>query len=682
MCCPLFVDGVKGGVVNLMNENVKLSWTDILLEALKRSGACGADLLQAVHTDISYERLEKWQEMLILSLIPASVFLLVMVSWFLEKQGGTAGEISQSLAFLAIFLGGGNRFIRGIKDLILRHTVTVDVFVSIALIATMAIGEFISAAIVIFIMAVSGAVEGYTMDKSKRSLRHFLSMAPKTAVLLEDGKETPIDVEEILPGDRLIVKPGERIPADGIVAEGFADVNEAMVTGEAMPVLKTVGSEVFAGTLNEDGRIVMKVTKEAQDSVLSQILRMVNAAQSEKAPIQKTVDRFTAWYLPIILAATVIGYLVTHDMRSAVSILLVAAPCALAIGTPTAVSAAMANMTKQGVLIKGGAYFEEAGKLDVLMLDKTGTLTTGIPEISGAWTAEGIRMEEALYWAASAEQDSPHPFANALKREAKKKQIALAEAASFTSATGEGVQAVVEEKTVDVGKPSYIKKLCSFPSDEIEKVLSSVKADQSSVAVAVDGYLYGLFFFEDQLRENVGDTVKAIQQMLGKGCVILLSGDRQKTVESFGNRVGIEETFGDLMPEDKARFVEKYQKQGKRVCMVGDGINDAPALAKAAIGVAMGRSGTEFASETADVILMHDDLSLLAEFIDLSRRVVRRIKWNIFFSVIFNLTGILLGNLGFLTPVLAIILQEAGTMTVLISSTCLLKSKPKRFCNY
>lgn len=682
MCYPPLSDGVKGGVVNLINENVKLSWTDILLEALKRSGACGADLLQSVHTDISYERLGKRQEILILSLVPVSVFLLVMLSWFLEKKGGTAGEISQSVALLAIFLGGGNRFIRGIKDLILRRTVTVDVFVSIALIATMAIGEFISAAIVIFIMAVSGAVEGYTMDKSKRSIQNFLSMAPKTAVLLEDGKETQIDADTILLGDQLVVKPGERIPADGMVAEGFADVNEALVTGEAMPVLKTVGSEVFAGTLNEDGRIVMKVTKEPQDTVFSQIFRMVDAAQNEKAPIQKTVDRFTAWCLPIILVATAIGYLLTHDMHSAVSILLVAAPCALAIGTPTAVSAAMSNMTKQGVLIKGGSYFEEAGKLDVLMLDKTGTLTTGIPAISRVWTAEGIRKDDALYWAASAEQDSPHPFAKALKKEAEKKQISFAEATSFTSMTGAGIQAVVEGKTVDVGKPSYIKNLCSFPSDNIERVLTTEKAGQSSVAVAVDGCLYGLFFFEDQLREDVGDSVKEVQQMLGKDRVILLSGDRQKTAESFGNRVGIEKVFGDLMPEDKARFVETYQKQGKRVCMVGDGINDAPALAKASIGVAMGRSGTEFASETADVILMHEDLSLLAEFIDLSRRVVRRIKWNIFFSVIFNLTGILLGNLGLLTPVLAIILQEAGTITVLISSTLLLRRRPKRSCNY
>lgn len=653
----------------------KLSCSDILLEALKRSGACGADLLKSVNTDIPYDNISKKQEILILSLIPTSVLVLILISWFLNRYGGTQAEISQSIALLAIFLGGGNRFIRGIQDLLLRHNVTVDVFVSVALIATIAIGEYLSAAIVIFIMAVSGAIEGYTMDKSNRSIQHFLNLSPKTATLLMEGKETEIEIEEISIGDHLVVNPGKRIPADGIVINGFADVNESVITGEALPVSKQIGSEVFTGTLNESGRIVIEVNKETNDTVFAQIAQMVNASQNNKAPIQRTVDRFTTWYLPIILAATIIGYLITRNMQSAVSILLVAAPCALAIGTPTAVSAAMANMTKKGIFIKGGTYFEAAGKLDVLMLDKTGTLTTGIPTVFGSWTVEGLQADEMLYWAASAEQDSLHPFAKALKLEAEKRNITLTKPSRFSSITGSGVQAIINGNVVDVGKPDYINGLYSISSNIIDQIASCAKDKHSFVAVAVNGSLYGTFLFEDEIRQDARQSIEMIQQMIGNEHVIMLSGDRQKTAESFGKKVGITKIFGGLMPGEKEQFVEQYQEQGMQVGMLGDGINDAPALAKATVGIAMGRSGTEFAAETADVVLMHENIGLVAEFIDLSKAVVKRIKLNIFFSIIFNLTGIILGNMGLLTPVLAIFLQEAGTMAVLISSTLLLKRK-------
>ncbi|MBD5134137.1 MAG: cation-translocating P-type ATPase [Clostridiales bacterium] len=488
-----------------MNDT-SLSWPDILLEALKQSGACGADLLQSVNTDVQYDHISKRQEFLIFALVPTCVLMLIIVSWLLGGQGRTQAEIAQSVALLAVFLGGGNRFIRGIQDLFLRRCVTVDVFVSVALAAAMAIGEFLSAAIVIFIMAVSGAVEGYTMDKSTRSIQRFLGLAPQTATLLVDGREQVIEIEAIGVGDQIVVTPGSRIPADGIVADGFADVNESVITGEALPVAKQTGSQVFAGTLNESGRLVIRVTKEVNDTVFAQIAQMVNASQSNQAPIQRTVDRFTTWYLPIILAAAIIGYLITRDMQSAVSILLVAAPCALAIGTPTAVSAAMANMTRKGVFIKGGAYFEAAGELDVLMLDKTGTLTTGVPTVSEIWTVNGARTDEVLYWAASVERDSSHPFARALKREAEQKKVALGKVSDFVSITGSGVRAAVDGAAVAVGRPEYIKGLCSNSSDMME----FAEDERSIVAVSVDGRLCGIVQFEDQLRTNAKQSAGAI----------------------------------------------------------------------------------------------------------------------------------------------------------------------------
>ena len=422
---------------------------------------------------------------------------------------------------------------------------------------------------------------------------------------------------------------------------------------------------------------MIEVNKESNNTIFAQIAQMVNASQNSKAPIQKTVDRFTAWYLPIVLTATAIGYFFTHNIQSAVSILLVAAPCALAIGTPTAVSAAMANMTKKGVFIKGGIYFEAAGKLDVLMLDKTGTLTTGTPTLCDAWTANGLQIDEVLYWAASAEQDSLHPFAKALKRAADKRKLTLTKASSFTSITGMGVQAIIDGNVIDVGKPDYIKELHPLTTDMIDQISSYVQNEQSLIAVAVNGQLYGTFLFEDQIRPNAKHAVNALTQIVGNDHVIILSGDRQKNAEAIGNKVGITQIFGDLMPGDKKQLIEQYQKQGMQVGMLGDGINNAPALAMAAVGIAMGRSGTEFAADTADVVLMHEDINLVVEFIDLSKAVAKRIKLNILFSIIFNLTGIILGNMQLLTPVLAIILQETGTMAVLVSSSLLLKRKPQ-----
>lgn len=643
-----------------------MSFYDILLEALKRSGACGSDLLKKVDTGISYDQITKKQELVILALIPFCVGILIVISAALERMGGTSAEIAQSIALLAVFLGGGNRFHRGVKDLFLDRKITVDVFVSVSLLATMLIGEFLSAAIVIFIMAIAGAVEGYTMDKSSRTIRQLLSLAPKTACLVEKGQEVEISIQDIRPGDILLVRPGERIPADGIILEGAGEVNEAVITGEAMPITKQPGDTIFAGTLNETGKLSIQATTEPEDTIFSQIAQMVNVAQERKAPIQKTIDRFTAWYLPIMLGAATVGYILTRGVSIAVSILLVAAPCALAIGTPTAMSAAMANMTKKGVLIKGGDSFELGGKLNVLMMDKTGTLTTGTPSIHEIRLYGEESEERVLALTAAAERDSAHPYAKAIRSEAERRGLAIDNAKQFTSFTGLGVKAQVDGKQVIAGTLTWVSTQIgddgqSFPP-----------CDSSHVAVAVDGRLVGILSFSDALRPSAVAAVQNLQELLGSENVILLSGDQQSTAEHMAKASGLHRYFGNLLPGEKEQMVRQAHDQRHCVAMVGDGINDGPALTCADIGVAMGVSGADFAAETADVVLMQEDLGLVAEFISLSRAVVRRIKLNIFFSIVFNIIGILLGGMGLLTPVLAIVLQEAGTMMVLLSSTLLL----------
>lgn len=642
-----------------------MSLYDILLEALKRSGACGSDLLKKVDTGISYNQITKKQEFLILALIPFCVGILIIISAVLDRIGGTSAEIAQSVALLAVFLGGGNRFHRGVKDLFLNRKITVDVFVSVSLLATMLIGEFLSAAIVIFIMAVSGAVEAYTMDKSSRTIRGLLSLAPKVAYLIENDMEVEISIQDIRPGDTLLVRPGNRIPVDGIVLDGVGEVNESVITGEAMPVTKHSGDTVFAGTLNETGKLFIQASTEPEDTIFSQIAQMVNVAQERKAPIQKTVDRFTTWYLPIMLVAAVVGYILTRNVSVAVSILLVAAPCALAIGTPTAMSAAMANMTKKGVLIKGGDSFELGGKLNVLMMDKTGTLTTGIPSIQEIRLYGEESKESVLALAAAAERDSAHPFAKAICMEADQQGLTVYEPERFTSYTGMGVKAKVKGKQIIAGTLAWVRS--QIENDDP----SFPECDSSHVAVTVDGSLVGILSFVDTLRSSAAAAIQDLQELLGQDNVILLSGDQQTTAENIAKACGIQCSFGNLKPIEKEQMVRQAHDQGRCVAMVGDGINDGPALACADIGIAMGVSGTDFAAETADVVLMQEDLGLVAEFISLSRAVVRRIKLNIFFSIVFNVIGILLGGMGLLTPVLAIVLQEAGTMMVLLSSTLL-----------
>ena len=638
---------------------------DILLESLKRSGACGADLLKNVETGIASDDLSRRQELLLFSLIPGLVLALIACSYFLEKQGGTKAEIAQTIAITAIFIGGGNRFWRGIKDLFFQRRITVDVFVTVSLTATMIIGEFLSAAIIIFIIAVAGAVEGYTLSKSSKSIHRFLSLVPQSAHLITGDGEIEIEVNSIKKGNRILIKPGERIPVDGIVLDGNGDVNESPITGEAMPVSKSMGSNVYAGTLNETGRFLVEVATEPEDTIAAQIIKLVNAAESHKASIQRLVDTFTAWYLPIILVIAGIGFWITKSTHDAVSILLIAAPCALAIGTPAAVSAAMANMSKKGVMIKGADTFEQAGKINTLMIDKTGTLTTGMPAVAGIVPVCKVSEEEILCIAASAEKDSVHPFAKAILEEAKKRNIRLHEVDDFISVTAMGVRGKIQGKTVLIGKNDWV-------NEQIKNKTATGSDGRASVSIAMDGEFLGEILFIDPLRPDAKEAVRLLKDLLGDKHLAILSGDQKKQTALTGEEAGIPVTYGDLLPADKEQLIFEKRRLGHKVAMIGDGINDAPALAAADIGIAMGVCGTKFAAETADVVLMREELSLIAEFIKLSRVVIQRIKLNIFFSIIFNLIGITLGYFGLLNPVLAIILQEAATMTVLVSSALLI----------
>jgi len=617
----------------------------------------------------------KYQEIAILSIVPVTVGILILVSWALAYWGIGPYFLSAGLGLVATLFGGFQRLITGFKD-VYNRKITVNVFVTVALIATVAVGEFLSAAIIVFIMAVAGAFESYTLDKNRRSIRSLLDLTPKTATIRREGQEVAVTVREVLVGDVAVVRPGERIPVDGVVKIGASSVNQAPITGESMPVEKFTGSEVFSGTLNETGRLEITATKTGEDTTLARIVHLVENAQETKAPIQNIADRFTVWFLPIVLALAVIGFFTSGDIKVAVSILLVACPCAFAIATPTAVTAGISNMARRAVLIKGGIFFELAGKLDRLLVDKTGTFTLGRPKVVEMVAFDGMPEDDVLRLAAIAEKYSEHPAARAVMALSNERGIETPEPEEFRAEVGMGVTAVWRDKEILVGKATYLQANdISIPEIIAQTVSDQTRQGRTALLVAKDTRPVGLIAIADEIRPETPRVISALKKDFGIEKITMITGDNRRVAKAIAAEIGMDDFQAELLPEQKQALVRRLQSEGHLVGMIGDGINDAPALALADIGFAMGTAGTDVAIETADVTLMNDDLSRVAEFVWMSQKVLRRVKLNIFFSIIYNAVGLFLASLGMLTPVLAVIFQEAGCITVVFSSTLLLWSK-------
>jgi Cd2+/Zn2+-exporting ATPase len=617
----------------------------------------------------------KYQEVAILSIVPVTVGILILASWALTYWEIGPYFLSASLGLVATFFGGFQRLIAGFKDAYSRK-ITVNVFVTVALIATVAVGEFLSAAIIVFIMAVAGAFESYTLDKNRRSIRNLLDLTPKTAKIRCQGQEVTVPVSEVQVGDVAVVRPGERIPVDGVVKTGASSVNQAPITGESMPVEKFMGSEVFSGTLNETGRLEIMATKTGQDTTLARIVHLVENAQETKAPIQNIADRFTVWFLPIVLVLAVIGFFTSGNIKVAVSVLLVACPCAFAIATPTAVTAGISNMARRAVLIKGGIFFELAGKINRLLVDKTGTFTLGRPKVVEMVAFDGMPEDDVLRLAAIAEKYSEHPVARAVMALSNERGITAPEPDGFRAEVGMGVTAVWSDKEILVGKDTYLQANdISIPEIISKAVSDQTEQGRTAMLVATDMRPVGLIAIADEVRPETPRIISSLKKDFGIENITMITGDNQRVAKAIAAEIGMDDFKAELLPEQKQELVRGLQREGHLVGMIGDGINDAPALALADIGFAMGTAGTDVAIETADVTLMNDDLSRVAEFVWMSQKVLRRIKLNIFFSIIYNVVGLFLASLGMLTPVLAVIFQEAGCITVVFSSTLLLWSK-------
>ena len=625
-------------------------------------------------TETENDNASKYREIAVLSIVPGIVGVLILASWGLAYWDIGATFVNAGLALVATLFGGYLRFLGGFKD-IFNRKITVNVFVTVALVATIAVGEFRAAAVIVFIMAVAGALESYTLDKTRRSIRNLLDLTPKMATVRRNEEEVSIPANEIKVGEVVVVRPGGRIPVDGIVVAGESCVNQAPITGESMPVEKFKGGEVFGGTLNETGRLEVRTTKVGQDTTLAKIVHLVEQAQGTKAPIQNLADRFTVWFLPAVLVLAAIAFLTSGDVKVAVSVLLVPCPCAFAIATPTAVTAGISNMARHAVLIKGGVFLELAKKMDVLLVDKTGTFTFGRPKVVEVVPFHGISEAEVVRLAAIAEKYSEHPLARSVMTYAKERGIEIPDPDEFGIEVGMGVTAQLDGNKILVGKNKFLQNKGVIVTEDIgQSALEQAELGRTAILVANDMRPVGLIAIADEIRSETPHAIASLKAM-GLRSIIMLTGDNHRVAKAVAEEIGVDGFQAELLPEQKLQFVEKLQKEGNVVGMIGDGINDAPALALADVGIAMGAAGTDVAVETADVTLMNDDLSRVVNFMDMSRKVLLRIKLNIFFSIMYNIIGFILAGFGMLTPVMAVIFQEAGCITVVFSSTLLLWAK-------
>ncbi len=617
---------------------------------------------------------ERRREILVLSLVPGLVLALILASWALAYWQIGPDFVNSALALGAMLLGGLPRFISGLKDA-LRARITTNVFVTVALAITVAAGEFRAAAVIILIMSVVGALESYTLDKSRRAIRDLLHLTPPTATVRRNGAELTILIAELRDGDIVVIRPGERIPVDGTVVSGAATVDQAPITGESMPVEKVKGSGVFAGSLNKTGRLDVLTVKTGADTTIARIVHLVEEAQETKAPIQTLADRFTAWFLPTVFVLAVIGFLTSGNIKVAVAILLVACPCAFSIATPSAVTAGIANMARRAVLVKGGIYFELAGRIDTLLVDKTGTLTLGQPKVMDVTAEAGFAEDEVLRIAAIAEKYSEHPLAKSILERAKEKAMEVPDPAEFRVEVGLGVIANHDGKSIRVGSMDLLEAVGISVSPHLAaEVAAQAGKGRTAVVVACNQEAIGLVAIADEVRPETRLAIAALKA-LGVRNITMLTGDNPRVAEAVAAQISVDDFRAGLLPEDKQRVVKELQSQGRIVAMVGDGINDAPALALADIGIVMAVAGTDIAIEAADVTLMSDDLTRVADFVQMSRKVLWRIKQNIFLSIIYNAVGLILGVLGLLTPIVAVIFQEAGCISVVLSSTFLLWAK-------
>jgi Cd2+/Zn2+-exporting ATPase len=627
--------------------------------------------------------------------------LLIVGAWAAEWMAGWS-SVRHLLLAVAALLAGGEIALRAYRSLRQRH-VSIELLVTIAAGGALIIGETWEAAAVTFLFLLGAYLEARTMSRTRSALGALLAVAPRKAVVLREGEEVEVGPHQVAKGETVLVRPGALLPVDGIVSGGWSSVDESSITGESMPVEKEAGSKVFAGTVNQNGLLRVEATGVGADTTLARIIRRVEEAQEAKAPAQQFIERFARWYTPAIIALSAVAYLWTGDVRLALTLLVIGCPGALVISTPVSVVAGIGRAAQRGILIKGGQYLENAGKVSALALDKTGTLTEGKPRLTdvvvlapqpvavAAGAAPSVKLNgwrneersaaerDVLWWAAVAEAGSEHPLAQPIMQAQTQQAQAihsepLPEADDFEMVPGRGIRATYQGREIVVGNEAWLEANGALLDERAQQTMARLKEEgKTAVLVGLDGTAIGALGIADTLRESAA-TLRREVQAAGIKHVVMLTGDDPRTARAIAASAGIDEVHAGLLPEEKLAVIKELQAEGHTVAMVGDGINDAPALATADVGIAMGAAGTAVAIETADVALMSGDLHKIAEAMRLSRATVGNIRQNVVIAlttVAALLAGVLLGEVHMAA---GMFVHELSVLVVILNGMRLLRA--------
>jgi heavy metal translocating P-type ATPase len=549
---------------------------------------------------------------------------------------------------------------------LLKRRMTMELSMTIALLSGLAIGQFFTAIVIAFFVLFAELLEGYTVGGGRRAIEKLVNALPRQVTVRRNGQEIELNAEELAAGEVIVIRPGERIPVDGIVMKGSSYVDQSSVTGESLPIEKTEHSRVFAGTTNKNGVLEVSVERVGRDTTFGKIIQVVEEAEKLKAPVQRIADRLAAGLVYFALAAAVLTFIVTRSPTSTIAVIIVAGACGVAAGTPLAILAGIGTAARRAIIIKGGLYLEKLAEIDTIVLDKTGTLTMGVPEVTGIRGVDDVTDSDVLETAAMAERHSEHPLGEAIVRKARSANIALREYSKLEYNPGKGLICFDKGSKILVGTRTLLEENgISFDREHADSFENTAKPGEALVYVGRDLQFLGLLTLADRLR---GEAVEAVAELKRKGYhTFLLSGDTQEAASAIGDRLGVDKAIGALLPEGKLDKIRKLVEKGHKVAMVGDGINDAPALAEATVGIAMG-GGTDVALETADITLMTGDLWRLVEVLGIAKRCYGVIMFNFWGTIIVDTAGIILAFLGLLAPIVAALIHVGSELAFILNS--------------
>ncbi|KHD35474.1 ATPase [Clostridium acetobutylicum] len=719
------LEGVTSSSVNLATEKLSISFEaskvsiNDIKQAIEKAGYKASEEVESVDTD--KERKEKviknlWKRFIISAVFAVPLLIIAMVPMIFNSMGVMLPSaidpmnnekiygVLELILVLPVMFQGRKFFQVGFKTLIKRSP-NMDSLVAIGSSAAFVYSlfglyqiftgthgaqlYFESAGIILTLITLGKYMEAVSKGKTSEAIKKLVGLTPKTALVVKGEKEEEVAIEEVKPGDVVIVKPGSKIPVDGIVIEGNTSIDESMLTGESIPVSKGPGDEVIGASINKNGSIKYKVTKVGKDTVLSQIVKLVEDAQGSKAPIAKLADIVSGYFVPVVITLAIISSLawylsgenLTFTLTIFISVLVIACPCALGLATPTAIMVGTGKGAEYGVLIKNGTALENTHKIKTIVFDKTGTITEGKPKVTDIKAIDEVSEEELLKIAASVEKASEHPLGEAIVKEAEFKGMEFLKVSDFKSVTGHGIEALIDSKRVLLGN----KKLMDNNNIEVKSVLDYVddlaKQGKTPMYIAIDKQVKGIIAVADSVKES---SAKAIKKLHDMGIeVAMITGDNKRSADAIAKKVGIDRVLAEVLPEDKASEVKKLQAEGKKVAMVGDGINDAPALAQADIGMAIGK-GTDIAMESADIVLMKSDIMDVITAIELSKKTIKNIKENLFWAFGYNVIGIpvamgilyLFGG-PLLNPMIAAAAMSLSSVSVLTNALRLKRFKPE-----